>query len=149
MHCESNLLKEGPKTHMASNRHRNGLPPAGWRWPGFPRKQEGVPRLGRNLLGRAELGGDWGKASRAQAPLIPGSGRGCQRGAGVSPVGHPKRRDWAAVRLTWGVRLKSYGEIGLRVHTAWGRGIRAWGRAGATGHPLHNPTPHATSLGTL
>lgn len=75
----------------------------------FPRKQEGVPWLGGNWLGRAELGGERGKASRAPAPLAAGNGRGCQRGAGVSPVGHPKHRDWAAARLTWGVRLRAMG----------------------------------------
>lgn len=70
----------------------------------FPRKQEGVPWMGGNLLGRTELRGlgGAGEASRAPAPLAPGDGRGCQRtGAGVSPVGHPKHRDWAAARLTW------------------------------------------------
>lgn len=39
--CESNLLKKGSKTHMAGNRHRNRLPPAGWRWPGLSQKRGG------------------------------------------------------------------------------------------------------------
>lgn len=104
------MLKEGPKTHMASNRHRNGLPPAGWCGPGLSQKTGRCASDGRELAGKNRAEGVGGKASRAPAPLAPGNGRGCQRkGAGVSPVGHPKPRDWAAARLTWGVRLIAMG----------------------------------------
>lgn len=108
------MVREGPKTHAASTRPRNGLPPAGACWPALPWRGARARRAydrrirGRGLAGKSRAGGRGGRWGSCPFSFL--GGKGLREERGRFPVDHPRRGDWGAAS---GCPGGSAGVVGL------------------------------------